>query len=89
MTCCFICQAAFDGMGNDPWPIPGYEKRTNRCCDACNVTIVGPARLRNAKHPSSPDIEESMQKLMQERRRVDFHIGILQREMAKVGAAGD
>jgi len=40
-TCC-ICGAKFIGYGNNPAPLC----HEGRCCDACNMNHVIPARLR-------------------------------------------
>lgn len=42
-TCC-ICGEPINGYGNNPEPY----KRTGRCCDACNIKFVIPARLEQA-----------------------------------------
>ena len=42
---CVICGEDFEGYGNDPAPVT--EK--GRCCDACNLKFVIPARLEMGK----------------------------------------
>ena len=42
-TCC-ICGEPINGYGNNPEPY----RRTGRCCDACNIKFVIPARLEQA-----------------------------------------
>ena len=39
---CCICKEEFSGYGNNPLPL--YNKE-GRCCDACNIMHVIPARL--------------------------------------------
>lgn len=39
-TCC-ICGKAFDGWGNNPFPI----KNEGECCNECNTMYVIPARI--------------------------------------------
>jgi hypothetical protein len=39
---CSLCGRQFVGMGNNPEPLRDFEER---CCDACNMTKVIPARL--------------------------------------------
>lgn len=41
-TCC-LCGGHFADWGNDPWPV--VKDDGARCCDACNVTVVIPARI--------------------------------------------
>lgn len=56
---CSICGGCFRGIGNNPEPVQKLEKDGvdyssddvkpedfNRCCDACNESIVIPARLK-------------------------------------------
>ena len=43
-TCC-ICGRAIEGYGNNPWPVNTNEEA--RCCDACNLEFVLPARIRS------------------------------------------
>ena len=43
-TCC-ICGKALEGYGNSPWPVNMNEDA--RCCDACNLEFVLPARIRS------------------------------------------
>jgi hypothetical protein len=90
LAACYICRSEFDyadGIGgNDPWPLPDHTDRSNRCCDACDSDIVGPSRTRyfSSPSPTREELERQMQKLVQDRRRVEYHIGIMQREMVKV-----
>ena len=44
---CCICGEEIDGYGNNPEPYMSAEN--GRCCDACNLHFVIPARLSNAK----------------------------------------
>ena len=39
---CCICGEPIEGYGNNPYPV----KEEGRCCDACNLKFVIPARLR-------------------------------------------
>ena len=41
-TCC-ICGERYTGWGNSPWPVNTDENA--RCCDACNNSVVVPARI--------------------------------------------
>jgi len=89
LAACFICHSEFDydnGIGgNDPWPLPDHADRSNRCCDACDTAIVGPSRIRhfNSRIPRE-ELERQMQKIMQNQRRVEYHMGVLRREMTKL-----
>lgn len=38
---CCICGEKFTGWGNNPAPV----KTLGECCDACNSSVVVPARL--------------------------------------------
>lgn len=40
-TPCCICGEVINGYGNNPVPV----KATGKCCDACNIKFVIPARL--------------------------------------------
>lgn len=42
---CSICKKEYEGFGNNAMPI-----NKGRCCDACNLTKVIPARLGEFKH---------------------------------------
>ena len=42
-TCC-ICGQKCRGWGNDPFPV--VDDNDAECCDACNATVVVPARLK-------------------------------------------
>jgi len=42
-TCC-LCGAKYRMYGNNPWPLSDDED--DRCCHACNDTLVVPARIR-------------------------------------------
>lgn len=39
---CCICGEPIEGYGNNPYPV----KEDGRCCDACNIKFVIPARLQ-------------------------------------------
>lgn len=39
---CCICGEPIEGYGNNPYPV----KEEGRCCDACNIKFVIPARLQ-------------------------------------------
>jgi len=39
MRKCVICREPHDDFGKNAWPFIG------RCCDACHLTVVLPARL--------------------------------------------
>lgn len=45
MKHCCICGQLFEGYGNNPAPV---ETR-GECCDDCNINIVVPRRLLDAK----------------------------------------
>lgn len=45
MKICCICGQLFEGYGNNPAPI---ETR-GECCDDCNINVVVPRRLLDAK----------------------------------------
>lgn len=40
---CCICQREYEGYGNNAEPVAA-----GRCCDACNMSVVVPARLEAA-----------------------------------------
>jgi hypothetical protein len=42
---CCICGEAVEGYGNNPEPFMSSNDGLNRCCNACNVKFVIPARL--------------------------------------------
>ena len=48
---CCICDEAFAGYGNDPWPIAD----DGECCDLCNASKVIPARLRRMKEDNNEE----------------------------------
>jgi len=41
---CSICQAEYEGFGNNAEPI-----NDGRCCDNCNWAVVVPARINRIK----------------------------------------
>lgn len=43
-TCC-ICGKQFTEYGNNPWPV----KAEGICCNACNLNVVIPTRIKNLK----------------------------------------
>ncbi|MCM1218028.1 MAG: hypothetical protein NC548_26375 [Lachnospiraceae bacterium] len=45
MRVCCICGKPYDGRGNNPYPVETWGD----CCDLCNVTLVIPRRLLDAK----------------------------------------
>lgn len=61
MKCCF-CGKEIVGYGNNPYPFP--EGKDARCCDACNMDVVVPARL--AMLQLSHELEDIMNKLKDE-----------------------
>jgi len=42
---CCICGKESVGFGNNPWPV----QDEGQCCNACNWTIVIPARMKHFK----------------------------------------
>lgn len=40
---CCICHKIFTDWGNDPWPV--VKDDDARCCDACDMNVVVPARI--------------------------------------------
>ena len=40
---CIICEEAFEGYGNNPWPLHSLDE--GECCDDCNISQVVPARI--------------------------------------------
>lgn len=40
---CCICGKVFKGYGNNPYPVSADPN--DRCCDACNDSVVLPERL--------------------------------------------
>ena len=46
MWACCICGMEYEGIGNNPDPVP--HKDGERCCDACNSTYVIPIRIMKA-----------------------------------------
>lgn len=51
-TCC-ICGEPIQGYGNNPRPV----KEEGRCCDACNLKFVIPARIRAMNNNEDQDHE--------------------------------
>jgi hypothetical protein len=48
-TCCF-CRRKITDFGNNPWP--ANKDPDAVCCEACNATVVLPARWRElVRHP--------------------------------------
>lgn len=45
MKKCSICGKTYKGYGNNAEPV-----NDGRCCDECNVTIVVPRRIQDAKN---------------------------------------
>lgn len=43
---CPVCGKKYTGYGNNAWPV--YD---GRCCDACNMNYVIPARICGIKNP--------------------------------------
>jgi hypothetical protein len=43
VTTCCICDNTREGFGNNPAPV----KTEGRCCDACNTSVVIPARIQS------------------------------------------
>lgn len=41
---CAICKKSFQGEGNNPHPVVKSNEAV--CCDACNLYVVMPARLK-------------------------------------------
>lgn len=41
---CCLCWAKYDGYGNNPDPVP--RRRPGEACDACNSSVVIPARIK-------------------------------------------
>ena len=44
---CCICKKTFSGYGNDPWPVEMDPDAV--CCDACDMSVVLQARLKEMK----------------------------------------
>ena len=53
--CCF-CGKEFTGWGNNPWPANKEYDAT--CCDECNITVVIPARVKQAQYDYVKDYAE-------------------------------
>ncbi len=45
MKTCSICGKKYEGYGNNAQPV-----NDGRCCDKCNVLIVVPRRMQDAKN---------------------------------------
>lgn len=43
MRCC-ICGEKIEGYGNNAEPV-----KSERCCDACNIKVVIPARIKQIR----------------------------------------
>ena len=41
MKICSICQREFTEWGNNAWPV-----NTGKCCNACDIEVIIPARIR-------------------------------------------
>lgn len=50
---CCICHQIFTDWGNDPWPVVLDDDAI--CCDACNATVVLPARIRGLRKETEND----------------------------------
>lgn len=46
MWVCCICGTEYEGIGNNPDPIPHEDGE--RCCDICNYKFVIPIRIMKA-----------------------------------------
>lgn len=49
---CCICHKRFTDWGNNPWPI--VTDKDARCCNACNGTVVVPARIAKMFNDTTP-----------------------------------
>lgn len=43
---CCICGKTFTGWGNNPYPVVKSANTSLKCCDACNLNDVIPARIK-------------------------------------------
>jgi len=50
---CSFCGKTYENYGNDPWPLAPKYASNMRCCDACNMSKVIPARLKLMKGEKS------------------------------------
>ena len=57
---CVICGDTVVGFGNNPQPISDVGE----CCDACNLTKVIPARLKEATQGKPENTLKSLYKVM-------------------------
>lgn len=55
MKCC-ICNNDIKDIGNNPYPLCGYDDFSSRCCDTCNALVLT-ARLLSTKY-STEDVKE-------------------------------
>lgn len=53
---CSLCGYPYDHYGNNPEPLMRFE---HRCCDACNMEKVIPARLAVMRGFPIPNQEET------------------------------
>ena len=58
---CCICGKEFEGWGNDPAPVVMDENA--KCCDACDLGVVVPARIK-AMRKERPKNETSRTELL-------------------------
>ena len=47
-TCC-LCGKKVQGYGNNPYPLGPKDDKNAECCNACDLTLVVPARLKQLK----------------------------------------
>ena len=66
--CCICNEIINEVEGHNPWPVRPYSsigEKENRCCQACNDTIVIPARIAciNATKEQMESIHENFKKM--------------------------
>lgn len=49
LTCCICGKEFIDRTGHNPWPVIVDNTGKKVCCEACNATVVIPARFEMAR----------------------------------------
>lgn len=66
--CCICNEIINEVESHNPWPVRPYSsigEKENRCCQACNDTIVIPARIAciNATKEQMENIHENLKQM--------------------------
>lgn len=55
---CYLCGRELVAHGHNAWPLS--DDPQNRCCSACNYTIVVPARFKLSKENTNGQTKEKL-----------------------------